>query len=69
MIFKNREALEREINRRVIELETANRNDRRMYELEERVHKLEWRVDALEERMNPSQTPVREEYTTTCNPM
>ena len=66
MIFKNRRSFEEEIQKRVIEIEERNRNDRHLFDLDEQMRKLTWRVDALEGRLNPSQkTPVCEEYPVT----
>ena len=63
MIFKNRRSFEEEVQKRVIEIEERNRNDRHLFDIDEQLRKLTWRVDALEERMNPSpKTPVCEEY-------
>lgn len=70
MIFKNRRTFEEEVQKRVIEIEERNRNDRHFFELDEQIRKLTWRVDALEETLNPSHktpvTPAAEEYPTTC---
>lgn len=70
MIFKSRRSLEEEIQKRVIEIEERNRNDRHFIDLDDQVRRLTWRVDALEERLNPSPktpvTPAAEEYPATC---